>query len=503
MNLTPHSPFSSKASQLLSWGHWFTFANIGLVLLISSVYLFADKAPSTFVGWFYMLITWISHTSFITFCAFVLTIFPLSLVFPYPRHIRGMAAFIATLGIVVLTIDAFVYLQLGYHINPSSLPDIFVLLWETLVGSSTFSLIIAFLILALILTFELLAGNYAWRHLAELKSYTFPRYATGTIVTCFALSHSLHIWADANAFFDITKQDNVLPLSYPTTAKSLLARHDLLDIERYEEAHALNVGSAHSKYSAPIIAAECQPNTQQTMTIYAYNDAQSYQQIASNALQSDNHSIFELDSVLRAGNSSDALFSLIYGLPSYYKESILVQQQVPIWSLNNNLLSVKSSDEFTFIPTKAEAKLAIVEANSKTPIDLSKPFIALDLSTHRSTILTSSAFTNINLYAKASGLMQPHDITYTAISSVFGCASLAQQGMLGSNVKTRSHAEGVNFTQGVLVAFKKDKITLVDQDGNFKQMSAKEGFVLNGNLDIPFLIQSIKTLKKFTTPEAQ
>ncbi|MEJ6474601.1 DUF3413 domain-containing protein [Pseudoalteromonas piscicida] len=503
MNLTPHSPFSSKASQLLSWGHWFTFANIGLVLLISLVYLFADKSPSTFVGWFYMLITWISHTSFITFCAFVLTIFPLSLIFPYPRHIRGMAAFIATLGIVVLTVDAFVYLQLGYHINPSSLPDIFVLLWETLVGSSVFNLIVTLLILALILTFELLAGNYAWRHLAELKSYTFPRYATGTIVTCFALSHSLHIWADANAFFDITKQDNVLPLSYPTTAKSLLARHDLLDIERYEEAHALDVSSAHSKYKAPVVSYSCQAKPQTNLTIYAFSSEAAYQQASIKALKTESNKVFQLDSVLRAGNSSDALFSLIYGLPSYYKESVLLQQQIPVWSVNNALLSVELDNEFSFIPATDSSNLTILDATRHTEIDLTKPFVAIDVSPQKSTILTSSAITNVALFAKATGLIQPHDITFTALSSMFGCDALAQQSMLASNIKTRSHAEGVNFTQGVLIAYKKDKITLVNQDGSFKQMSAKEGFVLNGNLDIPFLIQSIKTLKKFTAPEAQ
>ncbi|MDP4487424.1 MULTISPECIES: DUF3413 domain-containing protein [Pseudoalteromonas] len=506
MNLTPHSPFSSKASQLLSWGHWFTFANIGLVLLISSVYLFADKAPSTFVGWFYMLITWISHTSFITFCAFVLTIFPLSLIFPYPRHIRGMAAIIASVGIVVLTVDAFVYLQLGYHINPASLSDIFVLLWETLVGSSLVNLIITIAMLGLVLTFELLAGNYAWRHLAELKSYKFPRYATGTIVTCFALSHSLHIWADANAFFDITKQDNVLPLSYPTTAKSLLARHDLLDIEQYEEAHSLSIGDTHSKYKAPVISAVCKEKkdtTEQPINVYAYTDEALFQKTAT-ALQSNvKNNVFRIDSVLRAGKSSDALFSLIYGLPSYYKESVLLQQQVPVWSINNDLMSVNTNGEFSFVPSHQASKLTIIEVSDEIDIDSSKPFVAIDISAQQATVLTSSAVTNIELFAQASGLVQPNDITYTLLSSYLGCAPLAQQSMLASNIKTRSHAEGVNFTQGVLVAFKKDKITLVNQDGSFKQMSAKEGFVLNGSLDIPFLIQSIKTLKKFTAPEAQ
>ena len=109
MNLSAQSPFSSKASQLLSWGHWFTFANICLALVISLAYLFADTSPDTTMGSIYMILTWLGHVGFITFLGFVLTIFPLSLVFPYPRHIRGMAAILATFGASLMAFDA--YLQ--------------------------------------------------------------------------------------------------------------------------------------------------------------------------------------------------------------------------------------------------------------------------------------------------------------------------------------------------------------------------------------------------------
>lgn len=500
MNLTPHSPFSSKASQLLSWGHWFTFANIGLVMLISLVYLAADKAPSTFVGWFYMLITWLSHTSFITFCAFVLTIFPLSLVFPYPRHIRGMAAVIASSGIIILMIDAFVYLRLGYHINPASLSDIFVLLWQTILGSSWFNVVIALAIVIAVLTFELLAGNYAWRHLAELKSFKFPRYATGTIVTCFALSHSLHIWADANAFFDITKQDNVLPLSYPTTAKTLLARHDLLDLERYEQARSLELGDKQSTYQPPLVTASCKISDHAPVTIYLFSDAKPYQALVNEVSGSPQN--VQLESVLRSGNSSDAEFSLIYGLPSYYKDSIVLQQQAPVWALVTDLLSVESKN-FPYLGHDAKAPIAVKTVDDFAAVNTKRPYVALDISERSTTVVTTTALTNIEQFQEVFGLVQPNDIIYTLLSAYFNCTDVAQQSMLASDVTTRPHAEGVNFTQGVLVAYKKDKITLVNQDGSFKQMSAKEGFVLDGNLDVPFLIQSIKTLKKYSSPPEQ
>ena len=57
---------------------------------------------------------------------------------------------------------------------------------------------------------------------------------------------------------------------------------------------------------------------------------------------------------------------------------------------------------------------------------------------------------------------------------------------------------GVNYSQGVVIAYKKDRITLIDSDGNFKNISAAEGFSIEQRLDIPFLVQSIKKLKTFS-----
>ena len=77
MNLSSQNMFSSKAAKLLSWGHWFTFVNILLALIVSSLYLFSDPFPTTFSGQLFLLLNWVGHISFLTFICFVLTIFPL------------------------------------------------------------------------------------------------------------------------------------------------------------------------------------------------------------------------------------------------------------------------------------------------------------------------------------------------------------------------------------------------------------------------------------------
>ncbi|NOU49473.1 DUF3413 domain-containing protein [Pseudoalteromonas sp. JBTF-M23] len=492
MNLTPQSPFSSKASQLLSWGHWFTFANIGLVLLISSSYLFADKAPSSALGGFYMLITWLSHTSFITFCAFVLTVFPLSLVFPYPRHIRGMAALLATFGISVLSLDAFIYFQLGYHLNLQSGPEIISLLWSKFSGSPIIACILVISFVVIVLVFELLAGNRAWRHLAELKSYKFPKYASAILVSCFAASHSIHIWADANAYFDITKQDNVLPLSYPTTAKTLLARHDLLDIKQYEQAHDISLAQTQNLFTLSKPVPSCDVPNDKSVSIVVFEHVNALDVFVNQ------QQLTPIRQLLQPTNHSDALFNLVYGLPAFYKNTVL-EHSTPAWSSLQPLLNVVGFDRFHNIENDS-APINIISGNAlESDKKIEGTIIAFSLAPQ-----SSDAIHTGMLYSKGFDVSetlifkQLQDITYTLVASHLNCTELASHTMLGRDLKHVSSVEGVNYTQGVLVAFKKDRITLVSQDGSYKNLSGTEGFTIEQKLDIPFLINSIKVLKKFS-----
>ncbi|TMP26919.1 sulfatase [Pseudoalteromonas rubra] len=497
MNLSSHSPFSSKASQLLSWGHWFTFANIGLVLLITLSYLAADKAPSTALGWLYMLVTWLSHTSFITFCVFVLSIFPLSLVFPYPRHIRGMAACIATLGISVLCIDAFVYFQLGYHLNLQALPEILSLIWKTISGSPAINSLIVLAIIASILSFELIVGNHAWRHLERLKGYSFPKLASSILVTCFATSHIMHIWADANSYFDITMQDNVLPLSYPTTAKTLLARHELLDMQEYKQARSLNVGPNAVTYHPPASLDVCPTQSPPVHLVIATALTEQTERLLAHP------SWYHSDQLLAPTNIEDFRFNLIYGLPAYYKKPLMANEQPPVWS-SRLTLSVTGMPQFDYIGKVADANIVVSYAGEGDSLPEDAPATIVIVEPDSSDIVTTTRFiTNIPAFFGHSELIQISDVMTTIIAEQFKCSPLATASMLGNNVATDTLNEGVNYSRGVLIAYKKDRITLIAQDGSYKQISAKEGFTLDQKLDVPFLIQSIKRLKQFNQAPAR
>jgi len=497
MNLSQHNQFSSKASQLLSWGHWFTFANIGLALFISLSYLFADSPPTSFLGITYMLVTWLSHTSFIAFLAFVLTVFPLSLIFPYPRHIRGMAAVIATLGASLLTLDAYVYVNLGYHLSISALPEIISLLWHRLTSSPALTTILASGIVLLILGFQLLMSNYTWHHLERLKQFKFARYAISLLIICFAFSHSIHIWADANLKFDITKQDNVLPLSYPTTAKSLLAKNDLLDIESYEQAHNVKINNQNINYQMPSPLEKCEDYTQTNIDIFVFD---TQQQLAK--FVGGNKNLHKTEQFLQPTNHDDTLFSLVYGLPAFYKAAILAEQTLPVWQSQRRSIEVTGIEELSFINDQAHSVSAIrVIKGNDTPTvrDDKTQVFAFSLANNKQEVVTTSTlYSSDKRISKVDGLIQPSDLIATSVGQYLNCKAIAKQTMLGVNLYKKKDDMGVNYSQGVVIAYKKDRITLIDSDGNFKNISAAEGFSIEQRLDIPFLVQSIKKLKTFT-----
>ena len=497
MNLSQHNQFSSKASQLLSWGHWFTFANIGLVLLISLSYLFADSPPTTAIGYVYMLVTWLSHTSFITFIAFVLTIFPLSLIFPYPRHIRGMAAILATCGASLLTLDAYVYFNLGYHLSSSALPEIVTVLWHRLTSSPGLTTLLAGGIVILIFAFQLLASNYTWHHLARLKQYKFARYASSFLLVCFALSHSIHIWADANLKFDITKQDNVLPLSYPTTAKSLLAKNDLLDIESYKQAHNVKLTSQNINYNAPSPLTRCESLTPATIDILVFNSTATLDEFAK-----QHTSLYKTEQFLQTVDHQDALFSLIYGLPAYYKAALMGEQNLAVWQTQRRSLSVTGFENFTYINgAKADdAAIRIVNANAQTTVrDNNTHIFAFSLATDNNGVVSvSTLYSSDKKITRIDGLIQPSDLIATSVGQYLNCPDVTKQSMLGVNLYSKKDDIGVNYSQGVFIAYKKDRITLIDSEGNYKNISAAQGFSIEQSLDIPFLVHSIKKLRTFT-----
>jgi hypothetical protein len=325
--------YSKKLLHLISWSHWFTFFNIVAAIALSSYYLFNEAAPTSILGYIYLLTTWVSHIAFLTFMSFVLIIFPLTLILPHTRFIRTSGSIIFTVGLLLLVLDAFIYSKLGYHLNASSSEQILALIQEIATENDTFYTISGALAI-IILGFQLIVSNYAWKHLKRLQKTTFARYVIFGLVTSFFVSHLTHIWADANLEYDILRQDTILPLSYPTTAKTLLTKYDLFNVEDYIERKNSPLSFSKAIPSYPTIeltqckAASAAKNTQSVFLIL------TDMEVSAKQLNQFKHrstaSTFELSQNIDTSVAGDAWFNLLYSLPSIYQDDILTQQHKPL-----------------------------------------------------------------------------------------------------------------------------------------------------------------------------
>ena len=322
--------YSKKLLHLISWSHWFTFFNIIVAIALSSYYLFSETTPDTILGQVYLVTTWLSHIAFLTFMSFVLILFPLTIVWPNTKVIRTSGSVIFTFGLLLLILDGFIYSRLGYHLNASSNSQIIDLIKE-IAASNKFFYIVSGALAIIILGFEFTLSNYAWKHLKQLQKTIFARFVIFFLVVAFFFSHLTHIWADANLDYDVLRQDTVLPLSYPATAKTLLTKYGLFDIDDYIERKTspLSFSSTIPDYpeltnqqcsstsiskSVFLILTDEQLNEVQLQQVGRRNSSASY--------QLSNH----VDTALQDG----AWFNLFYSLPSIYQKNILAQQTPPL-----------------------------------------------------------------------------------------------------------------------------------------------------------------------------
>src|SRR5690554_5929972 len=174
-----------KIARLISWGHWFTFFNIILVLAIGTLYIEATDAPGSALGIIYLILNWLGHFAFLPFIVFILLIFPFCLITPYARILRGIATLVASFGLIALVADALFYRQYGYHLNTYSLSQLAMDAETVFAGASFVILIGLLLVFVILLVFELGLANIACKRLDRLQARYWGPSLSAVFVVCF------------------------------------------------------------------------------------------------------------------------------------------------------------------------------------------------------------------------------------------------------------------------------------------------------------------------------
>jgi len=553
--------YSKRLLHLISWGHWFTFFNVILAILLSSFYVFGEKTPDTLMGHFYLYITWASHMGFLTFIGFVLVVFPIIIIYPKTQFIRVTGSLIFASALVLLLLDAFVYKRLGYHLNASSSDQIVLLINNLIAHNSLKFWLITASTAILLLSIELVISNYAWKHLKELQRTYYAKFVVYGLVASFFMSHFIHIWADANWHYDVLKQDTVLPLSYPSTAKTLLTKYELFNAENYVENKQSALSLKHKVSQYPLLAEQCESNTsntkiQQSVFMVLTKPVFTKQQVAGFSLKSKASSI-NLTKHIDNALPNDTWFNLFYSLPTIYKADILLQHTKPLifqaidqqelttnltliskradllqklWFKNwfnnttqlpdvSSLIFSHTNESFTKKLNKMPIGLHVFyfPENSTTQAEL---FIdALLLSQRKKNfkdIIFISSIGNKNiqdsLAIKPSLLIVPGqtsdilkrltshmDIQPTLLSQWLKCdENTLQKVVNGQDILTvKSNRVIANTIDSGIIVFRKDKSVFIDKNGEFQSYSRQLQKPISVNTDFPLLIDGVNFIKRF------
>lgn len=493
----------NKIDRLLRWGHWFTFFNVLLALLVTGSYFLADPLPQSIIGWVYLLFTWLGHTAFLCFLFFIITIFPVSLIFPYQRHVRGMAAAFATCGFVVLIFDAYVYHSLGYHAGSASYEQTLDLLRQQVVTNLRNFVLITTAVAAVLLWIQLVLSNFCWKKIARLSHSGVGKPALVLLLGSFVLSHVLHIWGDASQTDAITRQDNILPLSYPATARTMLARYNLLET------------STTGLYTTDLQQNWLDPSALRQLPVQlscaaAANTAPVHL-VVLNKLTAQQQAKFKTQGLRKMNThfapvaKTQALDNLMYADMAHNEATT-----APVWlnQLPANYVAFHATESWLQqLPWLANYQASpttllhwhLVDNNSELmqvmQQSIDGPLLVLELSGQSDKFALGAAafwyrWPQLQ-QMRITDVTQHLDILPTLLAEL-GCYN--QQNWSGDNLLQPQSQTKLNILNNQLYSFRKDKMLLVEEDGSFSVWSAGTAVRLEQRLDLPMLTDALKRL---------
>ena len=309
-----------RVSRLINWGHWFAFFNGILAMIIGSRYIGGVGYPETWYGWTYLSVSTIGQFSFLAFIAYLICLFPLTFILPYSKILRGIAAVIATLSLCVLLYDTIVYADYGMHLSPFAFDLAWADLNALLHGTSYIVTPLA------IIAIELTAANFLWKRIDKIQKLNLGNKVITLVGVCFISSHLIHIWADAADVTEITRLDDIYPLSYPATARSFMESHGI-DRSSQDENHNTSV------LNYPEQPLTCQADTKPNVLMITIDSLRADMVDDKNMpfLHQYTESNQSFTQHFSGGNQfRTGMFSLLYGLQGSYGDARIFNSTSPV-----------------------------------------------------------------------------------------------------------------------------------------------------------------------------
>ncbi|MBT1063460.1 DUF3413 domain-containing protein [Bowmanella sp. Y26] len=501
------TPRRQRVTKLVSWGHWFALSNILIAIVIASIYVFNSPIPDTGLGLLYLFSNWFSHIAFLTFMGFILFVLPLCYLVPNVRVVKGLSSVFAAVGLALLAFDALLYNKHGLHLSLGSAE---VIRSETQNAMANFSwqqwsfLGLLFLVW---LSFQLMMANALWKRIERFQKQRIGLPILSFFVLCFVSSHGSHIWADANLYQPIIKQDDMFPLSYPATAKTLMSKYGLLDYQSYQRRKELQLDSQFNHVTYPSAPVYCGINDRASLVLLVGTEPSQLGHLSS-ALALRQHSLhFDI-----AADQTSARFSVLYGLPSLYQRALQGQKPVPLdlaqkLGLPTFIYSAQAlpqgvqglnKDWSSFFNAVSEdgPKLAIAFVNDEQMNLL----LGGDLHKHSQLLITQMRPNQrvglLSSMPLASNVSSHEDLLPT-LMGMLGCNAPTNNYSTGQSLLTPERSWLISNNNGKLVLLDDQQRVEIDPQGNFKSFDLHSDEQNSNGLNMSRLSQAIKHLSRF------
>jgi membrane-anchored protein YejM (alkaline phosphatase superfamily) len=502
------TPRRKVVTQLVNWSHWFALLNIIIAVTIAAIYILNSPAPGSVIGTFYLFTNWLSHIGFLTFFGFIILILPLCYLVPNVKVVKTLSSVLAALGLALLAFDALLYNKYGVHLSLNS---------AELIRAETQTAIAQFgwqqwgfllLLFVVWLSFQLIVANALWQRIGRLQKRKLGLPISGFFVSCFVISHALHVWADANLYQPIVQQDNMFPLSYPATAKTLMAKYSLLDIEDYQQRKALQFNQTIKGIIYPAESVYCSVDNSKKVLLLSLVEGEL--PVSKSGLSNFEHH-YLLESSIDNG-----ITTILYGLPELYHSALksyspLLLQLPNSMGLNVALYLNNTSYQqlASYQQDWQKFKQGVFDATSNLSIGFVEAEQLDELLTENTlaqyqiivttlveqNALKNSLLSNITINKAISSL---EDIAPTALN-LLGCAAQPKAYSTGSSLTQKGNLNYIVSTQGskVMLLTNKQRIEIM-KNGNVRVFDLNTGDEVFSQVDLNILSQGMKHLSRFS-----
>ncbi|MCC2615829.1 DUF3413 domain-containing protein [Aestuariibacter halophilus] len=505
------TPRRKRVSKLVTWGHWFALTNILIAIVIASVYVFTSPLPGSVLGTVYLFSNWLSHIAFLTFMGFVIFILPLCYILPNAKLVKTVSSSIAALGLALLAFDALLYNKYGLHLSLSS---------ASLIRHEAESVMAAFgwqqwgflLLLFLVwLSFQLIIANALWQRIERVQRYKLALPITSFFMLCFTSSHALHVWADANLYQPIVQQDDMFPLSYPATAKTLMSKYGLLDLQNYQQRKALQFSRDVERVAYPAEPVYCGIDNQRSVALLVEvtDTPMPLSPLSDFTPYASHYNI--------ASTPGNALHSILYGLPELYHDELENQSPVMLelpatlgipvtlyseFPLHGASLQryTRHWDDFLTTLTQPGGKLAVGVVNSaqmqsllERASELPEMTLLAQIARQQDGLSASTLYSNVPL---AHTLSSMEDLAPTMLS-MLGCQASPSAYSTGQNLLSPKRPWRVSTRGNKVIVLTAELRIEVQSNGNYEIFDRVSGEQRSEKLDTSLLSQAIKHLSRF------